>query len=72
MKIDETSCFGPHAVGANFFNVTAWDFCDIWNRPDPGGELAYLSGLQYLTQDVGILEEYITDGNGTRNYNTRK
>ena len=57
------------AVGYNFFNLTDWDVCDAYNIGQVGGELGFLTVLQYLTGEVGKLEEYLVGPNDTLDFN---
>ena len=57
------------AVGYRFFNQTHWDVCDTLNEGDVGGGLGFLNAVQYLTDEVGKLEEFIVEQNGTLNFN---
>ena len=34
-----------------------------------GGELGFVNAVQYLTEEVGKLEEFIVEQNGTLNFN---
>ena len=57
------------AVGYRLFNQTHWDVCDTLNQNMVGDELGFLIAVQYLTEEVGKLEEFIVEQNGILNFN---